>query len=171
MMNLNIYNTNFSRLSKWLLPTFLRKTIFVAWISVFLTPIKTFAENKKKYRNNVRYKLAHNGQVIYLEKVLNEYYDIAGYSPYDHQNTKKIYIGKGERIFPLYIYTKQEQKKKYIYTKSEQKPTYIYSKAEIEQVYADFIVWVPATTSYIEAGIRALIDYYLDTRIYKIKTY
>lgn len=171
MIKLIVYIINFTLLNQWQLPTFLRKNKQTAWVDVFTLPYKNYHEAKQAWRGEIRYKLHHNGQVIYLEKVLNEYYNINGYDHQDHQGTKQIYIGNGERVFPTYIYTTPEQQPVDLYTTAENYPLHIYTDAEINDGYADFIVWVPVALTYIEAEMRALINYYIDTKIYKIKTY
>lgn len=176
MFNQLIYQINIVTLINWLLPTFLRKTIWIAWIQVFLNPIESLYSSKQLFRNSIRYKLRHSGHKIYLEKVLNEYYSIVGFDPTNHQATKQIYIGAGEDKSPMYLYQEIEQQPVHIYTQNEvdvdaSKAQYLYTQQELDAVYADFIVWVPVSLSFIEAEVRAVIDYYLDIKIYKIKTY
>lgn len=176
MINQLIYQINIVTLINWLLPTFLRKSKMIAWILVYLTPVESLYASKQLFRDNIRYKLRHNGQKIYLEKVLNEYYSVVGFDPTDHQATKQIYIGPGEHLAPLYLYTEMEQQPIYLYTEAEvlanpTKAQYLYTQTEIDQEYADFTVMVPVALTFIEAEMRALIDYYLDINIYKIKTY
>lgn len=171
MINQSIYQIAFNKLTKWLLPTFLRKNKWSAWLMVLLTPIRSLYDKKQLWRSQIRYNMQHNGQVIYLEKVLNEYYLIAGYNHQDHQNTKLIYIGAGEQPNQLYIYTIPELQPVPIYTTAENQPLFIYTESEMNAQYAEFIVWVPVSLLYIEAEMRALIDYYIDTKLYKIKTY
>ena len=148
----------------------------IAWIKVFVSPIELLYNSKQIFRNSIRYKLQHNGQVIYLEKVLNEYYGIAGYDHQDHQATKSIYIGVGENLFPTYLFKEIENNPVHIYTQAEidadpSLATYLYTQSEIDFAHADFTVLVPVSLIYIEAELRAVIDYYINTKIYKIKTY
>lgn len=171
MINKIIYIISFTIMNQWQLPSFLRKLKQMAWINAFTEPFRIFHEDKQLWRESIRYKLQHNGQVIYLEKMLNEYYNMAGYDHQDHVNNRPIYITNGGQLFPTYIFTEAEQKPVYVSTESENEPVYIYSQAELEASYAAFIIKVPASLNFIEAEMRALVDYYLDTRIYKIETY
>lgn len=171
MINLQSYIINFGLLLWQKLPSVMRHSWHYVFGSVWGGPIVNLYASKQKWRAQTRYNLQHNGQVIYLEKVLNEYFEIAAYNHQDHQNTKEIYIGPGERLNPTYIYITPELQPVPLYTTAETTPLYIYTQAEIEAFYADFIVWVPASLLFIEDEMRAKIDYFIDTRYYKIKTY
>ena len=171
MINKQIYLLDFPKLVALLLPHFLRKAKQLGWILAFLKPFKTFYTAKQLFRFSIRYKMQHNGNVIYLEKVLNEYFNIVGYDHQNHQASKQIYIGEGENLFPLYLYTEAEQLPKYIKTAAENDPLFIYNQMEIDANHADFIVYVPAALVFIEAEMIALINYYINTKTYKIKTY
>lgn len=171
MINQIIYNINFANLRQWLIPSFLRKSKMLAWIAVFTSPFETLHISKQEFRASIRYKLQHNGKPIYLEKVLNEYYNIAGYDHQNHQATKQIYIGPGENLAPLYVYTEAEDEPLYLYTEAEDEPKHIYKQTEIDEAHADFTILVPTSLTFIEAELRALVDYYINTKIYKIITY
>jgi len=56
---------NLDRAILWVLPPILRKQTHIVWLKTLLTPLKVLYED-------TLYKMQHNGQIIYLEKVLNE---------------------------------------------------------------------------------------------------
>lgn len=63
------------KLLLWLIPPILRKKTHVDWLNFLLTPIRSIYEE-------TLYKMQHTGQVIYLEKVLNETFNPAkNYNP------------------------------------------------------------------------------------------
>lgn len=56
---------NWSRLLLWLLPPILRRKRHFQWLLSLLKPLETLYDT-------TLYQMQHNGQIIYLEKVLNE---------------------------------------------------------------------------------------------------
>jgi hypothetical protein len=161
------YNLDFPRLAEMLLPTFLRSPKMTAWLKSTVEPLKTLSQTQQAFREDQRFKASHNSQVIYLEKALNQKY-ISGYSVTDHTGTREITIGPGEQLSSPYIFQRAELDPLYI---SGTTQVYTYTRAEIEAFYADFVVNVPATLTFDEKEMRAIIDYFVDTKTYKIKTY
>ena len=94
----NIYRIAFIRLAVLLLPTFLRKPALMAFLQAAYSQIDYAGFDK--YRGQTNYRLAHNGQVCYLRKVLNDYFDV---------EQRRIEIGEG--IPPTYVvvYHRNEQ--------------------------------------------------------------
>ena len=158
------YTIHFRRLIEWLLQDVVRSEPMVDWIFSYMYPAKVLHDSKLLWYENVRYKLAHNNQVIYLEKVLNEHFNMPSYDPNDHQNTKAIYIGPGDELLPKYLFVAEEEKPLFL-------PKFLHSKAELDAEYSDFIVWVPASRDVDQVELRALVEYYNDTRTFKIETY
>ena len=74
---MNWAKIDFKRLVQLLLPTFLRKPQQTAFLNATIAPLETLY-------SETMYKMQHNGQVIYLEKVLNEFCDVAGYNSQNH---------------------------------------------------------------------------------------
>lgn len=70
-----IYNVNFKELILLLLPTFLRKPVMVAFTQTAAEPVIAVKFTFDDFRNDVNYRLYHNGQVCYLRAVLNDYFD------------------------------------------------------------------------------------------------
>lgn len=172
MIDKNIYNIDWAKLRQFLLPSFLRKLVQLAWQKAVLKPLEWLHDKKQDWRESMRYKMNHNGQVIYLEKMLNEHFNIVGYDKDDHQATKQIFIGLGEQLPDNFIFTLPELQPVTIYTAAEnQPPYYLYTFAEYAVFYADFVIWIPVALPYEEAEVKALVDYYINTRFYKIKTY
>ena len=156
---------NYRKLITWLLPTFLRKARLFKWLYALLYPIMWLYEN-------VLYRMQHDCRVIYMEKMLNEWFNVAGYDIQDHENTKKVYIENGFRANKTYIYQNYEYKPVYTFLKAENKPIYIYRAAEFLLQYFKFIVWIPLSYTYNEALLKAQINYYkLAGKSYKIEHY
>lgn len=170
MIKKAVYIIEWLTLLIWNLPTFLRKPKQIAWISAFTAPLNTLYDSKQLWRESIRYKLMHNGQIIYLEKVLNEYFNIPDYDTQDHENTKEIYIGEGDEIFPIWLSLDAENDPVYLALDSENDPVYTPTDAEVSN-YASFSIYYPDYLTLDHAQINALVKYYIDTRPFTIKTY
>ncbi len=156
---------NFRRLIIWLLPIELRRVKTVAWLYALLYPLEQLYES-------IMYRMQHDSRVIYLEKMLNEWYGVPTYNHQDHEATKTIYIEDGFKPKKTYIYQPYEHKPVYIFTPSENEPVYIYMLAEFLLNYVKFVVWIPLSYTYNEAVLKAKINYYkLAGKSYKIERY
>lgn len=144
---------DFSVLIQLLLPTFLRKNKMIAFLTVCTKPLDVL------YKNTL-YKMQHTCQVISLEKMLNEHFAVAGYNANDHENTKQISIT--DEYYPP---------ENYIYTQDESTPSVDYDNQDLwldeddifledDSPHFDFVVNIPPTIVFVEAQLRALIDYY-----------
>ncbi|WP_136464955.1 hypothetical protein [Flagellimonas onchidii] len=159
----NIYIVDYRKLIIWLVPTFLRKVKLIAWLQVLIAPIKGLYNDFLKYRKKVDYKLNHNSQVCYLQKVLNDAFD---------NESKRIYIENGIFIQALYVYAPKEELPVYVGTQ------YIYSDGDLTGGQIDFIVNVPiglkpsdpiALEGFL-SDMRALVnEYKLASKTYNIK--
>jgi hypothetical protein len=155
----------YKRLITWLKPTFLRKPKQFAWLYALLYPVIWLY-------HSVLYRMQHDSRVKYLEKMLNEWFDVAGYDPDNHEATKTVYIGDGIRPKKTYLYQDYEFKPVYAFQDYENKPVFIYRAIEFLQNFFDFIVWIPFSYVYNEAVLKARINYYkLAGKSYKIEHY
>jgi hypothetical protein len=94
------------KLLLWLIPPILRKQNHFNWLYVLLTPIHAI------YKETL-YKMQHTGQVIYLEKVLNETFNITkSYDPNLSTEQKRleelIYIDESVKPTLQYVYLHKE---------------------------------------------------------------
>lgn len=97
---------DWSRMLLMILPPILRKSKQVVWLNVLLTPLKNLYDD-------TLYKMQHNGQVVYLEKVLNELFNPGRkYRPNRYTQNKAdqglIFIEDAHRPEVQYLYTHQE---------------------------------------------------------------
>jgi len=151
---------DFDVLNEIYLPTFLRSADVLAFMNSISNPLKElYAETL--------YKMQHTGQVIYLEKMLNEYYNIAGYDKNNHLATRQIYITDAPAVPRVYLYQPAENKPVYLYQPSEDNPVYL----NLPAVQYDFIINVPAALVFDEQIMRIKVDYYRNTKQYIIQTY
>lgn len=139
-----------------LLPSFLRKNVELQLMFSFAKPLIDIYEE-------TLYKMQHDSRVINLEKMLNEYFEVPDYSPMNHNNSKTIFISDA----PV-------QPRKYIFQAEENQPMYLGTifLGNESPVNYKFIVNIPEDYVFIEANLRALINYYkLAGKKYIIQTY
>ncbi len=153
---MNWYNIKFDWLFGDSLPTIKRGKKTLALFKAFAAPLQKIADE-------TLYKMQHNGQVIYLEKVLNEWFSVAGYDTQDHDGTKTVFISDAPPVPRNYVYLNAEDNPLYLGTVSLGNPMAVNYK---------FIVNVPSSYTFVEAKLRAVIDYYrLAGKKYIIVTY
>lgn len=140
------FEIDFRKLVLLLIPTFLRRPRLVAYLQALITPIANLHIDWKKKRLDDWYKINHTGQVCYLQKALNDRFDVSN---------RQIYITDGNS-FP----------RKYIYTNAEKKPVFlgkifIYQNGEYSNTGVDFIVHVPKRVLRTQLNeVKALINFY-----------
>lgn len=157
---------NFFRLIEMLLPTFLRKVKHIAFLSAIVTPLdKMYAETL--------YKMQHDGRTIYLEKMLNEHFEVVGYDPANHNATKTIYIEDVPELDKLYIYQDQELEVIFLNDDDEDNDNDIFLDGSNENVVTfSWIIFIPDTYIFEEVPLRSLVNTYrYFGKKYKIQTY
>ena len=145
------YDFDIIKYAQYVLRPSLRKRKIFAIISIFLLPLIFIYTLFKSYRKQAINKLNINGQVIYIEKVLNDRFFL---------KNREIYITDiaGEES---YLYHRRE----------EQIPSYLYKRGEgvgknhIRQRGAgnysgNYVVNIPSFLSAYECEIKNLIEYY-----------
>lgn len=154
---MKIYNIDYSKLTTWLVPTFLRKQKTLAFVRVLIEPVIKLYNDLIAFRNDVVYKINHNGQVVYLQKVLNDRFD---------PSERRIYITDGNINEPTYIYTYLENKPIFLGKR------HIYSREELKFRDVDFVVVFPSNfllKGEVLIRIKALVNYYkLASKTYEI---
>lgn len=144
------------KLLLWLIPPILRKETHVSWLNVLLIPLYTLYED-------ILYKMQHTGQVIYLEKVLNDTYNpTKNYNPNLSTEQKRseelIYIDESIKPTLQYVFLHKEYYepdgtimrpllkvyKKEEYKKRNNKPVYLAHRNDYTKInYANFRVFIP----------------------------
>jgi hypothetical protein len=133
-----------------LLPHALCSQKQLAWLNTLLMPVKRLYVAFLSYRHLVNYRIEHNSQVVYLQKVLNDRFD---------STDKRIRISDGSKYDWVRIFRTDEKKSKYL------KKIYLYDHLSYGDTGADFQVHIPAgiaiwTSSGFEAECRSLLNYY-----------
>ena len=147
------FNVDFRKLALLLTPIFWRKVLYLDYVYSFIEPIKRLHYDFTNFRAASIYKIKHNGQVIILEKVLNDAFDAI---------PRRIYISDSSQNDPIYLYTTAENKPVYF------GENYLYDFSAFQSVDTDFIVYFPVSMKpfnsfdliNFENKIKGLINYY-----------
>ena len=140
-----MYNLNIDKLLVLLTPTFLRKPKLVAWLRMLATPLhKVLYEFQRACQADL-YNLAHNSQVCYLRKALNDEFD-------DEQ--RRIRIEDGRQKQRLYIYPRSANKPLYL------GEIFLYQRGDYIDGGVDFIVVLPKDLTYDKYKLEALVNFY-----------
>lgn len=92
---------NFNRLVSWHIPNWLRKNRTVLLALALIWPIKQLHSSLLSFMAAKLYRLSHNGQVCYLEKVLNDAFD---------PTLKRIWIGNFEGAERIYFWPEVDRR-------------------------------------------------------------
>lgn len=106
-----MFNVNLTILANWLLPPFLRQNRLKGFLKAFNKHLQTLYNELNAYRARKSYEMSINGQVMWIERMLNDYYDNLLRRIYiiDVNNDTTTYLyNKAENITPPYIYNKVE---------------------------------------------------------------
>lgn len=155
---------NFYKLVQLLLPTFLRKEKHTAFLNCLVKPVE-------KLHKETLYKMQHDGRTIYLEKLLNEYFAIPGYTPKDHEITKRVYIEDIAQEPRLYIYQNEELEELFLNDDDVNDFNDVFIEEENRASYS-WIIFIPVAIVFDEIKVRAFVDEFrFIGRKYKIQTY
>lgn len=160
--NREIYNINFKRLARQFVKNELKGKKFLSAIYAFTSFLQKLHSEFLLYKKSVEYRLLISPQVCYLEKALNDKYDIVD---------RRIFISPGVEYQAWVIYNKVEgiERKKVLYTKAEATETVVYSKSEAASFGVDFFINVPAVISFNQQELLAYIGGYCLPLKYRIR--
>jgi hypothetical protein len=157
----NIYTVNWNKLAIWFIPQALRKTKTLCFIQALVSPVNDLHTRFLYYRQNTIYNLGISPQVCYLQKALNDRYDVA---------LRRIKIVDGVEYDAIPLFLKVENKPVKLYRKSEGIPQVLYTKAETALFSVDFIVQVPSDVVFDLAEMTAFVNSYkLASKVFKIQ--
>lgn len=162
-----MFNVNWPLLILRNLPVERRKQLRLEWLRSLFAPLIALYNTFIIFRADKRYDMSFTGQIIYMERLLNDKFN-NGLPAYTAGTPTGIYISDPTGILiPLYLWNKVEQRPvTYLYNVSEGKPpVYLRNQAEIATNY-EFVVNVPdaignvLTNTLLLAQIRAWVDKY-----------
>lgn len=138
------YKINYNLLVQLLIPTFLRKPRIIAFLQAAIAPLTSLHQQFNQARIDDHYKLDHNWQKCYLQKVLNDMFDV---------DERKIRIIEGDKYERNYIYTNAEQMSKYLGT------LFLRRSEDYSDNGFDFTVDMNNVTANLY-DVEALVNYY-----------
>lgn len=154
-----MYKIDYTRLVDWLVPTILRRNVLLLFSYALINPIRKLYVDFTRFKSDSEYRLNHNSQVCYLEKILNDRFD---------PGTKRIIIVDGWRFSQLYIYNETEGSHKAVILGTQ----YIRPSTDFADTGVDFIVKLPSDVTLKESELyemKTLLNAYkLAGKRYKI---
>lgn len=146
-MSKKYYTIDFYRLSLLLMPTFLRTGLIAAFLRAIVSPLQMLYAVFGNFRADADYKLSHNSQVCYLQKVLNDTFD---------NTLRRITITDVQRYRRMYLYLRTEIKPHYL------GKLYVNTAGELADIGFDFAVNLNGVR--LDEGnltmMRSIINYY-----------
>ena len=140
-----MYNLNIDKLLVLLTPTFLRKPKLIAWLRMLAAPLHKLLYTFQQAREANLYNLAHNSQVCYLRKALNDEFD---------SEQRRIRIEDGKQNERLYIYPRSANKPLFL------GKVFLYQRGDYIDGGVDFIVVLPQGLEYDRYKLEALVNFY-----------
>lgn len=171
------YNIDISKLLRRLTPWFLRTPIFLALLGSISTVVKAVNTLFYDFTVDTKYFLSFNGQIVYLERRLNDEFSLT-YAP----ATRETDIAGNDIIYiesisapSEYLFNKAELRDpRYIFNDAENLAEfYVYNDAENAAIDTDnFIINIPAAVTYDENVVRSIVNAYKPAgKTYSIVTY
>jgi hypothetical protein len=99
-----MFNIDFDNLIQFLMPTNWRKPKFFSWLKLILSHLNRLYSEFLAFRTQKLYDINFTGQVMYLEKLLNDTFSVTGIYIASIEYHPKIYLhNKGEDFAPVYM--------------------------------------------------------------------
>jgi len=134
-----------------------------SWLYSLIQPLIELYAIFSSYRIQALYTLSFTGQVIYLEKLLNDTFNNGG---------TEIFIEDGGKIAPFIFNTEENEPDLFIYNTEENEPDLFIYNTEEYPGNVDFIVKVPTALVCDDNHMKSLINKYkLAGKNYTIQTY
>lgn len=143
---MRLFQIDIDRLVSLLLPTFLRTRFNFVFVRAMVQPVYTILDKFRANREANLYKIGHNGQVCYLQAVLNDAFDT---------DLRRIRIGDTERMNWTFIYPEAADHPLWLETVA------VASEAFTSDEGTDFAVVVPSDISQdLKPQMISLVNYY-----------
>lgn len=148
-MALKSYNFDFKKLITWMLPSFYRKPVWVAWPHALLAKIRAIHIEFVAFIATKKDEIKWNGQTIVLEQLLILKYGSG------------IYItSEVNDVFPFYVYDVNNVLNPFVYGVNNENNPMVNSVNSYNLDGVNFIVHVPAIITFNQDEMTALINKY-----------
>ena len=157
----NIFKVNWNRLVKFLVPRPLQKPLLMALLYCFISPLKTNHKSFMGFKIDAEYRVKHNGQICYLQKMLNDKFD---------KYLRRIRVVNQAPKVALWAYYIEDEKPLFGYELEDDKPLFGYNANDYYNAF-DFSVIIPESLLAFTNQMQAQINYYkLFSKNYQIKS-
>ena len=153
-----MFNINFRKLVRILVPSFLRKNVLIAYLEVLVFPIHQIYEKLLTKKQAYYYYVTHTPQVFSLEKVLNDRFD---------SEERRIKIEDGDRLQKVYLNRRNSNRPIALNT--------IYLRSRYSNSGSDFFVRVPYThpifsdSTLYNQLLQTVVNYRLLSKSFSVK--
>ncbi len=148
------YYVNIRKLALLVLPTFLRRPLIVSITHSVVTPLNELQVAFSQFREQMNYRMTHNGQVCYLRGALNDMFDMG---------PRRITITEIDKeVDDTIIYTRDQDRAQRAKLRQRGEPLVVNRRGFSGANKYDFIVNLPVTMkgTMDEPRLRAIIDTY-----------
>ena len=161
--NRQIYNVDWAKLSHWFTPVHWRFPVLLSWVISVAALSNDLYNRFLAYRNLIKYSLLITPQVCYLEKALNDRYDVV---------LRRIYIEDAPEHLPVALFARAENKPVRLFTKDEGNPVILWRRAETAEFGVDFIIFIPIDVVFDMPQLRAFVTAYkLTTKTFEVQLF
>lgn len=144
-----MFNIDFKKLALWNTPVWLRKGSIMVIVMAVTWPLRQVYNSFVAFANAKLYRLSHNGQVCYLEAVLNDAFDGA---------SRRIIISDFDGKARIYFWPEAERRDVNFGITQ-----YFWPESDYADSGVDFTIQIPAdvaTSTPQMAYLRSLADEY-----------
>lgn len=155
-----MFNSNLFNIGIMLLPQSLRKEKIIAWVKTFLGVIKSLTATFTTYRTEKLFFIAHTSQVIFLEHILNHYFNPDGTDEDPDYEGNGIYITDGQTADEVFIYnTAEGGDDTFLYNSSEAPFDEVYLNNNSQySPFIGFVINIPDTFMINENKLKSLVN-------------
>jgi hypothetical protein len=159
-MNNALYDIDYSKLTRWQAPAYIRKSRLLALLRIAINGVVFLYQDLLRFRKRKLYELMITPQVCYLERLLNDRFDFT---------QRRIRIIDPTFFEPVWLAQEEELAPVYFTTESENDPVWLPTEEEVGQIQNDFVITAPASINFDENEMRSLVNVFkLAGKRYKI---
>ena len=139
-----MWQFNLNRVIRYLVPVYLRRPRFLAWLNASIGYLALILEGLRQNRYETTNEAYMTPQIIYLEHLLNDRY-----------GRTDIFISDGYLLGP-WIFADADTPNPEFYMNDDPEDSYVYSQSD--QVTVNFIVNIPSVLSTVTQDIAAMVQ-------------
>lgn len=146
-----MFNIDLNNIKLNFIPRHWRRINFIDFLTSTYKPLNSFQIVFNQYFNDTEDAMLWNGQVVMLERYLNNLYDPIN---------REIYITDGVQLDVLYVSLIEENEPIYVSTIAEDNTQVFVNPIESYNNDSDFAINIPSTISFNENVLRSQVNKY-----------